>query len=431
MTPIFSKSQQKMKLSNNENSFILHIILLSITVISYLVFPSIQGTLIPLILLPFFVIGAFLRNQPNIGQFLKETIRFTVIYTIYQTIVVVVSMNSHPYDWLASSKLILVNQLETGSRFKTSTVTQSIYLVSGIIFFYLCKNCGREEWKRIASIGAAITSLIGIIEVLMNFVGISSVQIMHNRVFSGSGIINSSPLIQKIEIGGIVIKRLDGLSLEPSMFALTIVPYLYFAYQLKMWKTTGLILLALLLTFSTTAYIGLFGYAFLLFKNRKFGSKTSRVLTYTMIFCLLPFTMGIFHSVYTNLFLNKFSRSNTSGLERSSNFQDTLSFFLEKMSVFEKLFGIGFGTVRSTDLATTLLVNSGVFGFSIFLFIFLKPIIQSDYEIDLSLRVSLFFLLICMLLAVPEFSFLSVWFVLGFAYGSKVQKKNRLSVWVK
>jgi hypothetical protein len=98
------------------------------------------------------------------------------------------------------------------------------------------------------------------------------------------------------------------------------------------------------------------------------------------------------------------------------------------MSVFEKLFGIGFGTVRSTDFISTLLVNTGIIGLLIFLFIFLRPLIGGNYGIDVYLRTSLVFLFICMLLAVPEFSFLTVWFVLGFAYRQKNQSNPTLKI---
>jgi hypothetical protein len=110
------------------------------------------------------------------------------------------------------------------------------------------------------------------------------------------------------------------------------------------------------------------------------------------------------------------TQSNRSGLERTVNFQNTFEFFLDKMSIFEKLFGIGFGTVRSTDFISTLLVNTGISGFLIFLWFFLRPLVGGNYSIDIYERSSVIFLFVCILLAVPEFSFLTIWFVLGFAY---------------
>jgi hypothetical protein len=123
--------------------------------------------------------------------------------------------------------------------------------------------------------------------------------------------------------------------------------------------------------------------------------------------------------LFETLFSSKFTKSAQSGFERSNNASTTLDFFMNDFSIFQKLFGIGFGTVRSTDFISTLLVNSGFFGLIAFLFLFMYPLFSNSFSLDREMRFVILFLLPSMLIAVPEFSILSTWYFLGIAYSKK------------
>jgi hypothetical protein len=270
-----------------------------------------------------------------------------------------------------------------------------------------------------AIFGSAFTSLIGIAEVALTFITRTPQQFLYNRFFFNSGDVLNSALTQYFNLGGVSIKRLDGLSLEASMFAIVTIPFLYLAYQRKMTISTYVILLATVLTFSSTAYLGLLGFAYLVLKNQRKGSAIGRVIFYTSSLLAIPLFYSLLNTLFTSLFVNKVEQSNLSGVERSANFLNSFQFYFKDMTIFEKIFGIGFGTIRSTDFISTLFVNSGILGLIIFLFLFLRPVIRSTLRENLPLLLCLVFLTVGMLIAVPEFSFPSIWFVLGLAYREK------------
>jgi len=413
------RHSRDINLLEGKMSFITVLILLSLSCSTFLVIPNIQGTLIPLMLLPIFLLTSSHLNKIGFFRFFSQSFLFLFIYGIYQTLIIFISSNSHPADWMSDSGLILINQLDASLSFKSSTITQSIYLFSGVLFFFLCKNFGNESWTRMAIFGSAFTSLIGIAEVALTFITRTPQQFLYNRFFFNSGDVLNSALTQYFNLGGVSIKRLDGLSLEASMFAIVTIPFLYLAYQRKMTISTYVILLATVLTFSSTAYLGLLGFAYLVLKNQRKGSAIGRVIFYTSSLLAIPLFYSLLNTLFTSLFVNKVEQSNLSGVERSANFLNSFQFYFKDMTIFEKIFGIGFGTIRSTDFISTLFVNSGILGLIIFLFLFLRPVIRSTLRENLPLLLCLVFLTVGMLIAVPEFSFPSIWFVLGLAYREK------------
>jgi hypothetical protein len=173
------------------------------------------------------------------------------------------------------------------------------------------------------------------------------------------------------------------------------------------------------MTFSTTAFFGLalFLIYYLLELKRKSIFTQAFVFLFSILVLLMSFRVLI--EIFEALFFSKFTKSSQSGFERSTNAATTLDFFMNDFSIFQKVFGIGFGTVRSTDFISTLLVNSGFIGLVVFLFLFMYPLFSNSFSLDREMRFVILFLLPAMLLAVPEFSILSTWYFLGIAYAKK------------
>jgi hypothetical protein len=415
--------------SNEEKDtagFFITLILLTLTVSSFLVFPSIQGTTIAVVLLPIYLISLVYKHSHQLAKVINQAIIFLVCFSTIQFIAVFSTYISYPDDWLVDSNMILVNQQEITSGFKSSIITQSIYLFSGVLLFFVCKIFVTEQWHKIAVLGAAASSVFGLLEIVASLATGDSVQWFHNRIFFNSEISTRSIYTPTITILGFSIQRLNGLSVEPSMFALTVVPFLFFSYKRNMIKSTFIIFVALFMTFSTTAYFGLALFLALFFfeiKNRSFFSKFFVVLSSILVLIL---SFGVLSSIFNALFYSKFTKSSISGYERSTNATTTLNFFLDDFSIFQKVFGIGFGTVRSTDFISTLLVNSGILGLIVFLFLFTYPLFSKSFSLSKDVQFVIVFLLPAILLAVPEFSILSLWYFLGSAYTHKKKVASSL-----
>ena len=369
--------------------------------------------------MPIYLMSMAYRNFHQLARIINQAMVFLVCFIIIQFIAVYSTYINYPHDWLADSNLILVNQLEATSGFKSSVITQSLYLFSGVLFFLICKISVDEKWHRIAILGAAVSSVFGLLEIVANLVTGDPARWLHNRVFSNSEITTSSIYTPSISILGFSIQRLNGLSTEPSMFALATVPFLFLAFKRDMVKSTFIIFIALFMTFSTTAYFGLALFLTLYFFGVKNKSFFSRVFVFLFSILVLLLFFEVSKAIFNSLFYSKLTKSSLSGYERSTNAATTLDFFLNDFSTFQKVFGIGFGTVRSTDFISTVLINTGVLGLIAFLFFFMFPLFSKSISLDREIKISIVFLLAAILLAVPEFSILSTWYLLGVAYNQK------------
>ena len=61
-------------------------------------------------------------------------------------------------------------------------------------------------------------------------------------------------------IAGFTFQRINGLALEPSMFAFTVLPFWIYSIHTKRKRLSLILLCSLLLTASTTAFIGIILY---------------------------------------------------------------------------------------------------------------------------------------------------------------------------
>lgn len=109
-----------------------------------------------------------------------------------------------------------------------------------------------------------------------------------------------------------------------------------------------------------------------------------------------------------------------SSLERGNNFMNNIDFWLN-IDIIHKLFGIGFGFIRTTDLCTTLLINIGIIGLAIYCIFVLKRFsIKPKNFIEVGNNSIILVLFITMIIFVPEFGFLSFWLFLGIIYNKKI-----------
>lgn len=333
---------------------------------------------------------------------------------------------------------LLSNESLTEKVFRTSLITQSLYLIIGFLMFIYSKFFYNEKWDKWIVYSGVFFAAYGLYEfILFLTCGING-DFLSNRNYTQTG---GAPLIaQDFVVSGIAIKRIDSLAMEPSMFAFTLLPYVIFSYY-KCKKFFSIFWgIVMLLSTSTTAYLGVF---VIMIYNLFFNKN---ILKNKKILISILFIVGItyvvlykyIYDVMEIMIINKlmpivdFDGSVNlagagSGMERLSNIFNSIDYWCS-LDIMHMLFGIGFGVHRSTDLFGTFLVNIGIIGSIIFFIINFRYFkIKNKSKLDDMNNLIILTMYIIMMVSVPEYSFLSYWLFLGIVYNinSEVNKNYR------
>ena len=134
-----------------------------------------------------------------------------------------------------------------------------------------------------------------------------------------------------------------------------------------------------------------------------------------VLLCLM-FFYDVVYEFIDNMIVAKVYMENTSGDERGSNFIEAILVFINSPLPIE-LFGWGWGTIRSTDFFSTILINGGIVGFILWTFAVLYPCKGKviSYKMD-GLKAILLIEYLVMMVSVSEFSYLFYWMYLGISY---------------
>ncbi|MCY1103144.1 hypothetical protein CHH78_09815 [Shouchella clausii] len=388
---------------------------LFLPIASFLVFPAIQGTT-PANLLSFFSIAWILIVVRKKELITKYIVKMAIVIGCFMFLNILSQLGlALIRPGLNLDLLVLVDKDNLSQLFfRSSFFTQTIYAIACIIAFIYVYTFYKQSWDKYLFGGAICLSLYGFYEVTYFFLTGNNGDFITNRTFDDF----SGSLFQTVEIGGNLFQRLKSLTGEPSMYALTILPYWIYSIHIGKRKISLVLLASLILTTSATAYLGIAIYYLLAFFNRPFNFK--KVIGTSSFALLFTFILVVqYKNIYYWLdyfILSKFSGDTISSIERTNNLTNTISFYLD-LPIFNKLFGIGFGVSRSTDMFSTLLVNNGLVGLLMFLAIFLYPIVKlgKDFR-SIGLRRANLITLLVMLISVPEFAYLSTWLFLAISY---------------
>ena len=125
----------------------------------------------------------------------------------------------------------------------------------------------------------------------------------------------------------------------------------------------------------------------------------------------------VLYGVFTIMVTKKISLESFSSIDRLGQALNHIEYFTS-LSFFQMLFGVGFGTIRSPDLATTLLTNVGVFGViiaTLFVFYPVFRIRHSSLYVD-GLKIGIIVEYFVELISVSEFAYLPFWVIAGLLY---------------
>jgi len=259
------------------------------------------------------------------------------------------------------------------------------------------------------------------------------------------------------QLAWVNLKRVNSVAAEASTYSfyllmglsLLVVLILHDVYLLNKRFTHilfGGVLITLILTTSTTAYLGfifllIFMFVYLLYLKAITINKTiflmviSKLINFTLItasIIMLIIILILFYShkpynyfldIIKSLTLNK--AQTISGLERVDAMKEGLKLFSKS-----PLFGVGIGSNRTFDMVTTLLSSTGIAGMLSFILIIVNSIKislssfitsnKSDIKyLSLGLALSVIVGIFTMAISIPDLNYLFFWFVIGLIFATK------------
>lgn len=391
------------KYSITDKYFILWSFFIPIS--SWVISPSIKGSLISYLFAFLSPLVIIFFRQDIVKEYILDIVKIVLVLLFFA----LMSQLANVLFNVNISNLFLLSLGDFDDKiFRSSLITQSMYLIPVILTFLYVKHLYKPSWDKWIIYGGLVFVLYGFYKWLGFLLTGTDIDFLTNRTFGvGDTVLYQ---YQGVSIAGLNMQRFQSLTGEPSMFAFTILPYFIFAIHRKAnIFIIAVMALAILLSTSSTAYLGLLIYILYILLNSKNGKTFFKVLIGLIIISLILY--GIFseyiNDVMNNVILNKMDSQ--SGMERSSDFYGNINYFLD-LDVMHNLFGIGFGYMRSGDLFTTLLVNTGILGILSFAYFYLKDFCLKVHNfIDLGNNSILLVLFIISMIAVSEFSYLSFW----------------------
>ena len=303
--------------------------------------------------------------------------------------------------------------------------TQLIYLIYCFFIYIFVKNfINRNENSDnliLQLINIQIYSLIfvcffGLYQLISDHFGFPFLTIFSQR----EGVDIGSPYVANI-------LKINSVAPEASMLSLYLTPMLGFVYvlfkkelKLKNYLLLVLIFLTGFFTISTSFLIGFIIFIILFcienfFVNRSFlriyFSKRKFLLISLSIILFIIFSIVFSYPVKVLLktSFDKIQLNEWSGIDRLNQFFMGIRIFKES-----KFLGVGFGTIRTTDLFSTLLANVGLVGTLLFIGFIMKDLfaLMKISKYSIIARAYLFYFVMYFgiaFLAVSEIFFLYMW----------------------
>ncbi|RFM26684.1 hypothetical protein DXN05_19135 [Deminuibacter soli] len=381
-----------------------------------IVVPPLYSVAVPSYLLiniaaPFIILISINVSREFLAELGWILLAYLVLFALSQWYIYL----AHP---VLNDKLILLNAEDKTVQFRHTFFTQSWYLFNGILLYLYLKYYATSRHLPYIFWSFRILVIYGFIEVLLYQLLHRNGDFLSNRMFDN--VPGTGSLFQVNSIGGWVVQRMKSLTGEPSMFAFSVVPIWILSVGLKQRIDQVLFFAALVLSFSTSAYLGIFVLAcgWLVF-NRAFRKKYVWLLPLALLapFALYYFSAGFRHFIHDAV-LDKLTGASVSGEQRTGYMKNHISYWVHDLNFFGKLVGLGFGYARSTDFFSTLLVNNGIIGLLLFTWFFFKHALvpMRDRYLHQYYVVALIATYCIMMLSVPEFGYLSLWILLAFPY---------------
>ena len=398
---------------------------LVLPITSFLLIPSIQGTTPAYILALLAIPLVTLIKSIGRKKYIKDISIIISLFVLLNTI----SQFGLIFSIPNFGNLTLIDADDDTLILRGSMFTQSIYFLASVSTFCFVKSFYRNRYNKFIFLGSLLLALYGIYEFLYFLMFNNNGDFISNRSFQSGNFLVSGSSFQILALGFLRIMRLKSLTGEPSMYAFTILPFWIFAIHENKSFTQIILLITLVLSTSTTAIIGIMTYVITqIFYLKTYYFNRKKILSFcfvfSIIFILITTNIDFCINAFNQLFVNKVTANDTSGIVRRGSFEANISFFCSA-SIINQLFGIGFGYIRSMDMFSTLLINNGIIGLLIFTLLFLYPLIKlKNTDKNIGLKSIIIVIYVTMMISVPEYSYLVIWLFLGIAYNQLSYQKK-------
>jgi hypothetical protein len=408
------------------NSLFFRALLLVAPIQSVLLTP-VQGSTAAFLLI-LLAPAILISNDPRYMRLLAFYAGFVLLYVIY----LAASLSGYMIDIPDLSQLQVIREVYIAGPLKQTHVTQGVYLLAAAVFCYLCIQYYQEAFLKFAFFGIMLLTCYGFYEFVFYAIFHTNGDFLTNRNFgdlnlaaagAGNGKFATGSMLQGSTLFGSGFMRLKSLTGEPSMYALTVTPFAVYAYSRRWWALCGFLTVSLILSTSTTAIIGLgigIGYA----EVRKRQEFVLYIAGALIVAVLLYETLPPFQHAMDTLLFDKLDTR--SGDERIAAFMNNVNVVING-NIVRFLFGLGFGSVRSTDMLSNLLANVGVIGTFAYFAVILVPCFRLRNGPDSSAIVAtLLSIFVMELLTVSEYSYLPPWFMVALGYARVRQQRLAL-----
>lgn len=403
--------------------------LLLVAPIQSVLLTPVQGTT-PAFLLVLLCPAILVRDNPRYMRLLSFYISFVLLYALFLAF----SLSGYMIDMPDLSRLTVIREVYIFGQLKQTHITQGLYLLGAATFTCLIYLYYQEAFLKYAFIAVLFLAAYGLYEFVYYAIFGTNGDFLSNRNFgdldtasagAGRGRFASGSMVQHSNLFGPAFMRLKSLVGEPSMYALTVTPFAVYAFGRRWWLLFGFLTMSLALSTSTSAVIGLLVGLFYS-EIRRRPQAIVYVAAALIVVCLLYATAPPVQQVFDTLLFEKLDTN--SGNER-------LRFFYSHFAVpfdgnpIRAMFGLGFGSVRSTDMLSNLMANVGVIGFILYSAVMLAPcFLLRDSRDRHALVASLLAIYFMSILTVSEYAYLPPWFMVALGYVRVRQQRLVTSV---
>jgi hypothetical protein len=401
------------------------LLLLLAPVQSVLVTP-VQGTT-PAFLLTLGAAGALIGPDSRYPRILGFYAGFLLVYSVY----LLIGLSGYTIDQPDLSQLTVIREVYVFGRLKQTHITQGLYLLTALLFAYAVYLYYQEAFLKWAFYGILALAAYGFYEFVFYALFHANGDFLSNRNFGdldtaaagggeGAGNFATGSMLQQSNLFGPRFMRLKSLVGEPSMYAVTVTPFAVYAFGRRWWVIFGVLLVSLVFSTSTTAVIGLaVGLAFVEVRQRQ--EFVLYIGAFVLVAALLYATAEPVQRALDTLLFGKLDTG--SGSERLTSFVNHASVVLDGNPV-RALFGLGFGTVRATDMMSNLLANVGVVGFLGYSAVILAPCFMLRRAPDRTAIIATLLAIWFMeMLTVSEYAYLPPWFMVALGYARARQAR--------
>ncbi len=394
---------------------------LTMPMVSFLLLP-VQGTT-PANVLALGSIGICLTAAQMSSLCAKQALRYLMATGLLLLIPITLSTFGQIGLTLTDVDIKALNLIEpeqSGVLFRSTLFTQMLYFVVCALTFSYVRYFFQPSWLPWIFAGGWLLVVYGFYDWLFFAIFRRSGDFIANRTFGVNQ--HTGSWLQTIQIGGLHVMRFKSFTGEPSMFALVALPYFLLALNEGRKLLSLALLAALVLSTSTSAYLGLLLCAvFITCITGALRWQTIAIIGVSIT--LVAMLLFVFPDTFSQLFVEKISGEDRSGEMRSQAIATSWQFVTHENPV-NLLFGIGFGYVHA-PVGQSMILNCGLLGYSLFALGFLIPIFSLPSDPGaIGLRAALFGIFLLYNVSVSELFYPTSWMFLGMAYWRLDQLKR-------